>query len=152
MEVASERQPTVNEIRAALRQFTGEFLQKPPAFSAVKVGGQRAYAIARRAAVGKGEEPVIAPRPVMVHDMTLIYYRWPLIDLDIRCGKGFYVRSLARNLGEALGVGGHCASIRRTAIGKYTIDMATPIVQLPERITQADLVEAPLSPPALHAS
>lgn len=145
-EVATERRPTEQEVRAALQQFTGDFLQKPPAFSAVKVAGQRAYAIARRAAIGSGDEPVIAPRPVTVHDMNLVDYRWPFLDLDIRCGKGFYVRSLARNLGESLGVGGHCASIRRTAVGEFTIDIAKTIEQLPERITQAELLEIPPVP------
>jgi tRNA pseudouridine55 synthase len=146
VEIADTRQSTIinrQSIETALRHFTGGFLQKPPAYSAVKVGGKRAYAIARRAAKGKGDSPTIEPRPVKVHEMHLIEFAWPLVELDIRCGKGFYVRSLARDLGEALGVGGHCASIRRTAVGPYTIDIAKTIEQLPECIEQSDLLPAP---------
>ena len=88
-----------------------------------------------------GAEPDIAPRPVIVHDLKLIGYDWPLVELDIHCGKGFYVRALARDLGKALGTGGFCASIRRTAVGPYTLEMARTIEQLPERLSQSDLLQ-----------
>ncbi|HVP73481.1 MAG TPA: tRNA pseudouridine(55) synthase TruB [Phycisphaerales bacterium] len=127
--------PSQEAIVTALHHFTGEFLQTPPAYSAVKVGGRRAYAIARA-----GAEPDIAPRPVIVHALKLIRYDWPHVELDIHCGKGFYVRALARDLGKALGTGGFCASIRRTAVGPYALDMARTIEQLPERLSQDDLL------------
>lgn len=137
-EVNVSQPPTSDMVQRAVQSFTGEFLQKPPAFSAVKVGGRRAYAIARA-----GGEPIIEPRPVIVQALELVAYAWPHVELDIFCAKGFYVRSLARDLGTALGVGGHCASIRRTAVGSYTLETAIPVDQLPERITQPDLLPVP---------
>lgn len=128
-------------VLAAMR---GTVMQRPPAYSAMKIGGRRAYAIARR-----GGTPEIAPRPVTVHSIELRAFEWPLATLAIHCGKGFYVRSLARELGDALGVGGHCRSIRRTAVGAWTIDRAVPMDALPERITADWLGRmGTLAPPA----
>jgi len=124
--------PTRAEIEALLAErFTGTVMQRPPAFSAMKVGGRRAYALAR-----KGEAPELAPRPVTIHSVTVTDYAWPLLSLDIHCGKGTYVRSIARELGQALGTGGHCTMIRRTAVGSFTIDRAVSMDALPEKITQ----------------
>jgi hypothetical protein len=124
--------PTRAEIETLLAErFTGTVMQRPPAFSAMKVGGRRAYALAR-----KGETPELAPRPVTIHSITVTDYAWPLLSLDIHCGKGTYVRSIARELGQALGTGGHCTMIRRTAVGSFTIDRAVSMDALPEKITQ----------------
>jgi tRNA pseudouridine55 synthase len=131
------RPPTEEEVRAALDAFRGTFRQRPPTFSAVKIGGRAAYAHARR-----GKEVAPAPRPVTVHELDLVRYEWPFVDLSIRCGKGFYVRSLARALGEALGTGGHCASIRRTAVGPFTIDRAVPLDDVPDPLEQRHLMDA----------
>lgn len=131
--------PSLDSIRDALAtRFTGEIMQRPPAFSAVKVAGRRAYAIARG-----GGEPAIAERPVIVHEIAVANYQWPIVDLEIHCGKGFYVRSLARELGIALGTGGCCASICRTAVGTFTIEQARTIEQLPARLVQDNLLPAP---------
>ena len=113
-------------------RFTGNVMQRPPAFSAMKVGGRRAYAMAR-----KGEAPELAPRPVEIHSIALTAYEWPRVALNIHCGKGTYVRSIARELGEALGTGGHCASIRRTAVGAWTASRAVTVDALPAMVTQA---------------
>ena len=113
-------------------RFTGTVMQRPPAFSAMKVGGRRAYALAR-----KGAAPELAPRPVRVDTIDVLDYAWPRLTLDIRCGKGTYVRSIARGLGEALGTGGHCASIRRTAVGAWTASRAVTVEALPAMVTQA---------------
>ena len=134
-EVAAAAPPDEAAVRAALARFTGTIQQRPPAFSAMKVGGRRAYAAAR-----KGTPMELAPRPVRVDAIEPVAYRWPLVTLDIRCGKGFYVRSLARDLGVALGTGGHCASIRRTAVGPFTLDEARPLDALPQRLAAADLL------------
>ncbi|MDY7107143.1 MAG: tRNA pseudouridine(55) synthase TruB [Planctomycetota bacterium] len=134
-EVSVPRPPAEADIRAAFDRFTGEFLQRPPAHSAVKVGGRRAYKLARR-----GRPPTLEPRPVTIHDINLLEFDWPFIEIDLRCGKGLYVRALARDLGEALGTGGHCVSIRRTAVGPFTLDMARPPDTLPEPLAQADLM------------
>jgi len=134
--------PEESTIRRLLERFTGSILQRPPAFSAMKVGGRRAYQLARR-----GEKPTIASRRVQVRGLELVRYEWPEVELDLRCGKGFYVRSLARDLGQALGTGGHCASIRRTAVGPFTIEEAILLLNLPESLTAADLmsIEAALA-------
>ena len=127
--------PSEAEVRLAVASFTGSFRQKPPVFSAVKIGGRRAYRLARA-----GETPEMPPRDVTVHEIDLVAYDWPSVDVSIHCDKGFYVRSLARDLGEALGTGGYYASIRRTAVGPFTLDVATPLDDLPEVITQSDLM------------
>jgi tRNA pseudouridine55 synthase len=127
--------PRADDIAAALRKFTGAIEQRPPAYSAVKVGGRRAYAMARR-----GETVELAPRPVHVHAIAIESYAWPMLDLDVHCGKGLYVRSLARDLGAALGTGGHCASIRRTAVGPFTIGEAIALDDVPEPLTDDHLI------------
>lgn len=127
--------PTDDRLLAALDRFTGEIMQRPPAYSAMKVGGRRSYALAR-----KGRDVELAPRPVRVHSIDLLRYEWPLVELDVRCAKGTYVRSLARDLGVALGTGGHCASIRRTAVGPFTLDLATTLDDLPDPLDASDLI------------
>ena len=118
--------PDRTAIEVALRQFVGDVLQRPPAFSAIKVGGRRAYALARQ------DTPVeLPPRPVRVNSLEVLAYAWPIATVAITCGKGFYVRSLARDLGEALGTGGCCRSIRRTAVGPFTLDEATLLDDVP---------------------
>ena len=134
-EVAVATPPDEAAVRGALARFTGTVLQRPPAFSAMKVGGRRAYAAARQ-----GTPMDLAPRPVRVDEIELVAYLWPTVTLDIRCGKGFYVRSLARDLGVALGTGGHCASIRRTAVGPFTLDEARSLDDLPRRLAPAELL------------
>jgi len=127
--------PPRQAIEQALGALTGTIQQRPPAFSAVKVAGQRAYDLARQ-----GRTAEIAPRPVVVHELRLLAYDWPRIELEIHCGKGFYVRSLARDLGLALGTGGHCTAIRRTAVGPFTLEMARTPEQLPPRLREQDLL------------
>jgi tRNA pseudouridine55 synthase len=125
-------------------RFTGTVMQRPPAFSAMKVGGRRAYAMAR-----KGEAPELAPRPITIHSIALTAYEWPRLALNVHCGKGTYVRSIARELGQALGTGGHCTMIRRTAVGEFTVDRAVRMDALPERITQEWLdAHGAAAPPA----
>jgi tRNA pseudouridine55 synthase len=144
---AAASRPSRDDVARILAgRFTGTVLQRPPAFSAMKVGGRRAYALARR-----GQAPELAPRPVRIDSIEMLGYEWPRLSLDIRCGKGTYVRSIARELGEALGTGGHCASIRRTAVGAFTIDRAVTVDVLPERLTEpwlADRLPPGASPPA----
>ena len=126
-QITADEVPTRSGLESALGGFTGSFLQRPPAFSAMKVKGRRAYQLAR-----SGEEVVLEPRPVMVHEMTLLRYEWPMVELELLVDKGFYVRSLARELGIRLGTGGHCTSIRRTAVGPFTLDGAHDPEALPD--------------------
>lgn len=134
-DVAVDSPPSQQQILDALRRFSGSIMQQPPSFSAKKVGGQRAYTMAR-----KGQALHLEARPVHVHSIELARYDWPQVEVRIHCDKGFYVRSLARDLGRLLGTGGHCASIRRTAVGPFTLDAAKTLQQLPERIVQSDLI------------
>jgi tRNA pseudouridine55 synthase len=128
-------QPDEARLRVALRQFVGHICQRPPAFSAIKVNGRRAYKLARR-----GEKVELQPRPVVIHSIDLLRYDWPLLEIDIHCEKGVYVRALARDLGESLGTGGHCTAIRRTAVGPFILEMAKPLNALPTELSQHDLL------------
>ena len=111
----SALRPSDVEIEAALPAFTGNILQIPPAYSAVKVEGRRAYAVAR-----EGGEAALAPRPLRVESLRLVGRPDPdRAVLEMTCGKGGYVRSVARDLGEALGCHAHVETLRRTATGPW---------------------------------
>ncbi|MSR29124.1 MAG: tRNA pseudouridine(55) synthase TruB [Phycisphaerales bacterium] len=142
------RPPTEAEIERALEAFRGSIMQAPPAFSAVKIGGRRAYDLARRNLARPEQEPAPAPAPrgAFVHELLMRDYRWPLLALDIHCAKGFYVRSLARDLGRALRTGGHCRTIRRTFSAPFSIADAIPLDSLPGSITQSSLIQLPAPP------
>lgn len=134
-EVDIDHIPTLEEVEKAVQTFSGEIMQAPPIFSAVKVDGHRAYAVAR-----KGKEVKLAPRKVKVHAIQVEKFEWPFVTIDIKCAKGFYVRSLARDLGKKLAVGGYCTEIRRTEVGRFTLDIAKQLENLPEFLSQEDLL------------
>lgn len=119
---------TVEEV---LKHFVGEIQQRPPAFSAMKVGGRRAYKLAR-----SGEPVQLDPRTVHVYGIELLDYTWPLLRVRIDCGRGTYIRSIARDVGEALGVGGYLTQLRRTRIGSFDVTNAVTLEQF-----EADGVE-----------
>lgn len=126
-------------VRAALTGFTGLIQQRPPAFSAMWINGERAYALARA-----GASPEMKLRPVRIDAIDLLAINWPRLTLRIDCGKGTYIRSLARDLGLALtGHAGCLAALRRTRVGEYSVDNATPLNSLPDAMTRADLLPAP---------
>src|SRR5436190_8799230 len=106
--------PTVEQAHGALPNFVGRIQQLPPAFSALKVDGQRAYALAR-----KGETPDLQPRPIEVYSVELVEYSYPQLVLDIRCGSGTYVRSLGRDIARALGTEAVMSALVRTEIGPF---------------------------------
>jgi tRNA pseudouridine55 synthase len=106
--------PTEGEVRAALAGQVGTITQRPPAFSALKVEGRRAYDLARA-----GREVDMAPRLVTIDRIDLIGYAWPRLELEIACGSGTYIRSIARDVGEALGCGGLVEVLVRTRIGPF---------------------------------
>ena len=114
--------PAPDAVRAAVEKFTGEIEQTPPAYSAVHVKGRRAYEMARR-----GENPRLEPRRVVVHRIALLDYRWPRAEVEVVCGSGTYIRSLARDIGEALGVGAYCAALRRTRVGPFSAEDAVAL-------------------------
>jgi tRNA pseudouridine55 synthase len=113
--------PTEEDIRRLLPEFVGEMDQVPPAHSAAHVEGRRAYQLARR-----GREVRLAPRRVRIDRIDLIRYAFPTLELVVDCGKGTYIRSLARDLGQRLGCGGLVSSLQRTRIGPFRVHDALP--------------------------
>jgi tRNA pseudouridine55 synthase len=131
----SDTRPTAEAIRAALPAFTGDVMQVPPQFSAVKVEGERAYALARA-----GEELELAARPLHVRSLALLGVPDPdHAELEMVCGKGGYVRALARDLGRVLGCFGHVVALRRTWSGPFRVEDAVTL----------DRIEALARDPAL---
>jgi len=119
----SKSRPSETEIRNALEQFTGDIEQVPPKFSAVKVDGERAYALAR-----DGEDVALKSRPLFVESLTLAEISGPdEAVLEMVCGKGGYVRSIARDLGEALGCFGHVKELKRIWSGPFDLTDATDV-------------------------
>lgn len=118
---------SLRDVEAALAAFRGEILQTPPLYSAIKREGEPLYKKARR-----GETVPLTPRPVRVEQLDIISFAPPLLELRIVCSKGFYVRSLAHDLGAALGVGGTLAALRRTRVGSFRIEEAVDIETLRE--------------------
>ncbi len=132
------REPSVADVEKALDAFRGTIMQTPPAYSAIKVDGRRAYAVAR-----SGEAPKLSARPVQVHTLAIEAYEFPELRLAITCGKGTYIRSLARDIGTALGTGGMLTSLRRTRIGSFDVAAAVTPDQLPAEMTAEDLLPIP---------
>ncbi|MBS3956194.1 MAG: tRNA pseudouridine(55) synthase TruB [Clostridiales bacterium] len=119
---ASPARPSQDAIRAILPRFTGPIRQRPPAYSALKVDGERAYALARA-----GRPPELAERDVTILALDLVSAEPDSATFDVRCSKGTYVRSLARDLAEALGSVGHVSLLRRTMAGPFTLEQALPL-------------------------
>lgn len=111
--------PTRTVIDAALATFLGTVDQVPPDFSAARVDGQRAYKLARRQ-----EPPQLAARPVRIDAIDVLHCEYPRLELRIRCGKGTYIRALARDLGNKLGCGAYVRTLQRTRIGPFTLQRA----------------------------
>jgi tRNA pseudouridine55 synthase len=132
---------TEEQVRAAAAALTGELLQVPSAVSAVKVDGRRAYALVRA-----GEDVALAPRSVRVDafDVRAVRPAGDELDLDVavRCSSGTYVRALARDLGAALGTGGHLTTLRRTAVGPYDLAVARTLEQLQDDLGLLPLADA----------
>ena len=95
---------------------------------------------------GRGEVVELQERPVRIDELTIERYEWPNLSLHIRCGRGTYVRSLARQIGEALGTGGYLTALRRTAVGIYTVDQAMGLDQVPDILSVDDLLPLPSEP------
>ena len=119
------------EVEAALRRFTGAIQQTPPMYSALKRNGQPLYKLAR-----KGIEVERAPREVMIHDLRLLRLDGEELECALRCSKGTYVRTLAADLGEALGCGSHIVALRRTAVEPYDAVRMVTLEVLRERAEQ----------------
>jgi tRNA pseudouridine55 synthase len=146
-----------DRVERELQRLTGEIMQVPSAVSAIKVNGQRAYKRVR-----EGEDVVLAARPVTVSAFDALSFRRPsadLLDVDVavECSSGTYVRALARDLGAALGVGGHLTALRRTRVGPFTLTEARNLDELAEApdpvgLSLADAVRASMHSRALTAA
>jgi tRNA pseudouridine55 synthase len=116
---------TVEQIEAAMARFRGTISQTPPPYSAIQVNGRRAYDMARN-----GEEVELKPRTITIRELNLVDVKLPDITIDVLCSSGTYIRSIAHDLGQALGCGGHVVNLVRTATGPFTIDEAVEIGEL----------------------
>jgi tRNA pseudouridine55 synthase len=111
--------PDLDAIHAAILPQIGEISQIPPQYSALKVGGKRAYDLARA-----GQEVALAARPVTIDRIEILRYEWPSLELEVTCGSGTYIRSIARDIGESVGCGGLIEVLTRTRIGPFTLEDA----------------------------
>jgi tRNA pseudouridine55 synthase len=130
--------PTQERIANALKRFSGTIMQRPPVYSALKQAGRPAYAIAR-----KGGQVKLEPRPVKIYAIEILGYEWPDLRLRIDCGRGTYIRAIARDLGEELDVGGHLIQLRRTAVGEFRTENALSLEKLKETDVASVLLPVP---------
>lgn len=129
-ELAHPPVPTLEQIRSAACALTGPILQRPPAFSALKVAGRRAYDLARR-----GQQVQFEPRPVTIHALEVLAYDYPALVLRIECSSGTYVRSLGRDLAQSLGTAAVMSALVRTAVGPFRLEEAVA----PDALTAENL-------------
>lgn len=127
-------------ISHAFTSQVGERMQRPPAFSAKKLAGERAYRRARR-----GEDVRPEPVPVTIQELVVESRDGPRVTFRVECGPGTYIRAIARDAGEALGVGAHLDALRRTRVGRYAVDAAAPADALDDAGTLAAFLEPPLA-------
>lgn len=120
----SDYPPSLQEVSDVLARFTGTIMQTPPAYSAIKINGRRAYQLAR-----EGKEVAVPEREVIIYSLELIEYTYPEIRVRAHVGSGTYIRSLAEDIGTALGTGAYCAELRRTMVGKWQLDQAKTITE-----------------------
>ena len=114
-----------DQVKAVLPRFVGRIEQVPPAYSALKIAGRAAYAIARA-----GGQVELKPRPVNVYGIDLLRYQWPRLKVRVDCGRGTYVRALARDIGLALDTAGYLEALRRTRVGPFSIPDAVELPRL----------------------
>lgn len=139
IELPAAPRPDRAELKRVLMQFVGEIEQRPPAYSALKVRGKRAYELAR-----KGETVELAARTIFVYDMQLLRYEYPEFVIDVTCGSGTYVRSLGRDIARSLGTVAVMAGLERTRIGDFQVADACNYGQI-----SRDTIKQRLLPPAL---
>lgn len=121
VETTHPQKPAKDKIIKILQRFSGNIEQIPPAFSAIKIQGRKAYEFARR-----GIQPPLKPRHIYIREIKILSYRWPILKIRVICSSGTYVRSLARDIGKALKVGGYIQSLVRTRSGTFDIRNAVP--------------------------
>ncbi|MFA6228008.1 MAG: tRNA pseudouridine(55) synthase TruB [Patescibacteria group bacterium] len=124
-DIINDRQPDQEEVLKAIKEFIGEIQQVPPQFSAIKIAGRPAYKTARR-----GEKLELAARPVLIKNIELLEYKYPDLKIRVVTGPGVYIRSLARDLGQALGCGAYMSGLVRTRVGEYRLEDAIAVDSL----------------------
>jgi len=130
----SNVEPTKEAVEVALSTFVGDIMQVPPAFSAIKINGQRAYKLARN-----GKAPELAARPVHIERITLTEYAYPYVRFTTEVSSGTYIRSLVEDLGKALETGAYMSDLRRTKVGKFDISDAVQMDGLSPQKVAANL-------------
>lgn len=118
----SSTEPSLDQIKQALKEFTGDIMQTPPAFSAIKIDGKRAYDMARA-----GQEVKIEPRPVSVYENKLVGYEYPLVKFVASVSSGTYIRSLSEDMGRFLNTGAYLTGLKRTQIDRFSLEKAITI-------------------------
>jgi tRNA pseudouridine55 synthase len=138
IELVAPPVPTLDELRQAAVRLQGPILQRPPQYSALRVGGRRAYDLARR-----GDTVELAPRPVTIDRLAIVAYQYPELTVDVECSTGTYVRSLGRDLAESLGTATVMSRLVRTRVSEFNLSEAVELDQLgPENL--ARLLRPPL--------
>jgi tRNA pseudouridine55 synthase len=128
----NDNEPSQEEVISTLNTFIGQISQTPPIYSAIKIDGQRAYKLARA-----GQKPVIEPRNVTIYGIRLIEYAYPELKIEAKVSSGTYIRSLAVDIGESLGVGAYLSELKRTNIAQFDLDKAIN----PEEISFESLLD-----------
>jgi len=129
-----EAKPTKKKITDTLAQFVGTIEQVPPIFSAIKIKGKPAYKYAR-----SGKELELKSRPVLINEIELLDYKWPNLKIRVDCGSGVYIRSLARDIGQKLTVGGYLTGLTRTRVGDFTLEKCVTIEEIKNNKEKYDL-------------
>ena len=132
----SDRQPTQDEIEAALQQLTGEITQTPSMFSAIKINGKEAYKRARA-----GETVEMPSRQVTVYENAIISYEYPILELNSKVSSGTYIRTLAEDLGKLLGTGAYLSGLVRTEVGDYSLQDAVVLEEADAAMTEQHLCD-----------
>ncbi len=128
--------PSQNDIELSMSGFVGNIMQTPPDFSAIKIGGRRAYSVARNS----GHKPNLKPRPVRIDSIDVISYEWPVVEFEVAVSSGTYIRSLARDLGKVLEVGAYLSGLRRTSVGCFIVDDAISVKDIDFKVVLGNTV------------
>ncbi|MCH2126482.1 MAG: tRNA pseudouridine(55) synthase TruB [Pirellulaceae bacterium] len=137
LEIQNAKHPSREDITAAVPRFLGSISQRPPVYSALKIDGRRAYKLAR-----EGAKVELQPRSVMIYDLEVVDYAYPELCLQVRCGSGTYLRSLGRDLAEAVGTQAVMSGLRRTAVGNFRVEDSCDL----QALTQESCEEYLISP------
>lgn len=129
--------PDRQKVLEVMQGFTGSLMQRPPAYSAIKVAGVPSYKLAR-----EGKAELLSPRLVKIFSIELTALEDPLVSMTVRCSKGVYIRTLCADIGDALGMGAHLAALERTRSGSFSIDHAVSLDQLQNMMTAGALEQA----------